>query len=119
MIQNITIEQVVATLVFILLAINTTASLLEKFKNPIEKKLAKTLEPLQEELTNIRNELKSETLSRCKYDLISIMTKIENGYKPLIEEKRLLYEIKELYNANGGDSYVDDMFDNLKKEGKL
>ena len=28
-------------------------------------------------------------------------------------------DIKKKYNDLGGDSYVDDMFDNLKKEGKL
>ena len=35
------------------------------------------------------------------------------------EERRILIEEKETYNHLGGNSYVDDMFDRLKKEGKL
>ena len=37
----------------------------------------------------------------------------------IIKIKEELYETKEKYNSLGGDSYVDDMFDGLKKEGKI
>ena len=37
----------------------------------------------------------------------------------ILEQRRIIYEEKETYNKLGGDSYVDDMFDRLKKEGKL
>ena len=31
----------------------------------------------------------------------------------------ILHESKKKYNGLGGDSYVDEMFDNLVKEGKI
>lgn len=74
---------------------------------------------LKEELNDIKNSITNETLSRCKVDLINAMSKIQNGYEPTEEERRILIEEKQQYNALGGDSYVDDMFDRLKKENKL
>lgn len=47
------------------------------------------------------------------------MSRIQNGQTITEEERRILIEEKEQYNKLGGDSYVDDMFDRLKKEGRL
>lgn len=74
---------------------------------------------IESKLTKIQLALKEEKLDRCKTDLIVIMSRIQNGYTPTNEEIRILYETKEKYNKLGGDSYVDDMFEKLKKEGKI
>ena len=70
-------------------------------------------------LNDIRIALKNESLSRCKVDLINALGKIKNGYKPTEEERRVIYEEKEASNKLGGNSYVNDMFERLQKEGKL
>ena len=88
-------------------------------KDNIEEKLDNIKKEFQENLLALKNDINTETLGRCKSDLVSIMSKIKNGYTPTDEEKRIILETKELYNNKGGDSYVDDMFDTLKKEGKL
>ena len=88
-------------------------------KDNIEKKLDSIRKEFKTELHSLKQSVNDETLARCKYDLISIMSKVQNGYVQTIEEKRILIETKEIYNKRGGDSYVDDMFDTLKKEGKL
>lgn len=74
---------------------------------------------IESKLTKIQLALEEEKLDRCKTDLIVIMSRIYNGYTPTNEEVRILYETKEKYNKLGGDSYVDDMFEKLKKEGKI
>lgn len=93
-----------------------------KFKS-VEKNIKKELDTMEANLKadnlKTRNQLKEETLNRCKVDLINVMSRIQNNYKPTEEERRILIEEKEQYNKLGGDSYVDDMFDRLKKEGKL
>ena len=84
--------------------------------------LLKDLEGIEgekEELENIRKSMNNETLSRCKNDLIVLMSRIKGGYTPTTEEKMVLHETKALYNSLGGDSYVDDMFNSLRKEGKI
>lgn len=85
----------------------------------IQNKQANKKDSIDAKLTDIKKALENEKLDRCKSDLIVIMSRIQNGYKPTTEEIMVLYETKKKYNELGGDSYVDDMFDKLKKEGKL
>lgn len=89
----------------------------------IEENIKKNLKQVESNLkadnSKIRTQLKEETLSRCKVDLINTMSRIQNGYDPTEEERRILIEEKETYNHLGGNSYVDDMFDRLKKAGRL
>lgn len=87
--------------------------------NSIKEEINNEIKSLQESIEILKKNVDIETLGRCKSDLISLMSKIAKGYTPTIEEKRILIESKELYNSKGGDSYVDDMFDTLKKEGKI
>lgn len=74
---------------------------------------------IDQKLGDIKKALSEEKLDRCKSDLVVIMSRIRNGYKPTTEEVMILHETKKKYNELGGDSYVDDMFDKLKKEGRI
>ena len=51
-----------------------------------------------------------------KDQLVSMLSRIENGYTPTIEEKHILHEQKAMYNELGGDSYVDEFWDRLIKK---
>lgn len=70
-------------------------------------------------LEDIKKDIGKETLDRCKVDLINAMSEIHKGTKLTEEQRRIIYEEKETYNKLGGNSYVDDMFERLQKEGKL
>lgn len=76
-------------------------------------------EELKKDISNLKKDADEEVLNRCKSDLVTLMSRIRNGYKPTEEEKYFLYETKTIYNSKGGDSYVDSMFDGLKKEGLI
>ena len=94
----------------------------KEFKSEIEalkNEINTEIKSLHSSIETLKKNVDIETLGRCKSYLISLMSKIAKGYTPTIEEKRILIESKELYNSKGGDSYVDDMFDTLKKEGKI
>lgn len=94
---------------------NNIASL----KDDIKKSIKATETTIKADITKVRNSLNEETLDRCKVDVINSMSRVQNGYSLTEEERRILIEEKEKYNKLGGDSYVDDMFERLKKEGKL
>lgn len=98
---------------------NVIAVVVSNKKEKTQEMLDDVKDSITKELDKIKISMKEETLTRCKVDLINAMSKIQNGYKPTEEEKRILIEEKEQYNKLGGDSYVDDMFDRLKKEGNL
>lgn len=88
-------------------------------KKEIKDSIQKTETNIKADIMKVRNSLSEETLNRCKVDLINVMSRVQNGSKITEEERRILIEEKEQYNKLGGDSYVDDMFERLKKEGKL
>lgn len=103
-------ETIIVTVISTIGVIITTA---------IQGHNAKKKDDIKEELQGIRKDMKKETLSRCKNNLIVLMSRIKSGYVPTTEEKMILHETKALYNSLGGDSYVDDIFDSLRKEGKI
>ena len=88
-------------------------------KDEITKSIHTTEGNIKADILKVRKSLSEETLNRCKVDLINVMSRIQNGATLTEEERRILIEEKEQYNKLGGDSYVDDMFERLKKEGKL
>ncbi len=88
-------------------------------KDRIETKLNSISVNFDNKLGELSNNLKQEKLDRAKADLVGLMSRIRNGYVPTTEERMILFEVKKKYNDLGGDSYVDDMFDTLKKEGKI
>lgn len=92
---------------------------IEKVKGEIQESIKETEKSIKADITKVKKSLDDETLSRCKVDLINVMSRVQNGYKLTEEERRILIEEKEQYNKLGGNSYVNDMFDRLKKEGKL
>lgn len=92
---------------------------LKGIKKDIQDSIKNTEKSIKADLMKVRNSLSEETLNRCKVDLINVMSRVQNGYNLTEEERRILIEEKEQYNHLGGDSYVDDMFERLKKEGKL
>ena len=110
--ENITLGQISAVITFVVAFISGLSILYSKLKIAIKS-------TLKEELEDLKKNLNEESLSRCKSDLVVIMSKIANGYVPTKEEVIVLYETKGKYNQLGGDSYIDDMFEKLKKEGKL
>lgn len=69
---------------------------------------------------NLRQKLDYITMNQLKRFLIVEMTKVKNGsYIPTENQKRMLSEAKDEYNQAGGDSYVDDMYDDLRKNNLL
>lgn len=85
----------------------------------IQKKNTNKKDKIETLLGAIKVDIQKETLCRCKADLINAMSEIHKGASLTEEQRRIIYEEKETYNKLGGNSYVDEMFDRLKKEGKL
>lgn len=88
-------------------------------KDNMESKLNAIQIDFKKEIKSLNIALKQEKLDRAKADLVGLLSRIQNGYIPTTEEKMMLYETKEKYNKLGGNTYVDEMFEKLKKEGKL
>ena len=92
----------------------------EDLLKTVDDKIDKLKTQSTNEDKRLNAKLDAMDMDNCKRFLIVEMTKIQDGaYKPNEEQKRMLYETKERYNNDGGDSYVDSMFEGLQAKGLL
>ena len=92
----------------------------EDLLKTVDDKMDKLKTQSIEEDKRLNKKLDIMDMDNCKRFLIIEMTKIQDGmYTPNEEQKRMLYETKERYNNDGGDSYVDSMFEGLQAKGLL
>lgn len=82
----------------------------------MDKKLDVMKERSKQADEEIKSSMMEHHLRYYKDQLVSTLSRIENGYKPTTEEKHILHEQKAKYNELGGDSYVDEMWDKLIKK---
>lgn len=68
----------------------------------------------------ISDQIQEVRMTVCKRFLVTELNKIkEENYIPSEEQKRVLKDTKDEYNGAGGDSYVDDMYDDLRDKGLI
>lgn len=68
----------------------------------------------------ISDQIQEVRMTVCKRFLVTELSKIqEENYIPSEEQKRVLKDTKDEYNVSGGDSYVDDMYDDLRDKGLI
>ena len=68
----------------------------------------------------ISDQIQEVRMTVCKRFLVTELSKIqEEDYIPSEEQKRVLKDTKDEYNAAGGESYVDDMYDDLRDKGLI
>lgn len=86
----------------------------------VDSKIDKLRKESKEDDKRLNEKLDNIDMDNCKRFLIVEMTKIKDGmYIPNEEQKRMLHETKSRYNHDGGNSYVDSMFENLQQKGLL
>lgn len=86
----------------------------------IDKKIDTLRNESKKDDIKLNNKIDSINMNTTKRFLITEMTKIkENTYVPTDNQKRVIHETKDEYNKAGGDSYVDDMFQDLVNQGLL
>ena len=85
----------------------------------IDSKLDKMKQDSDKADKELRFFMEEHHLRYYKDQLVSMLSRIENGYVPTVEEKHILHEQKAKYNELGGDSYVDEMWDKLIKKDLL
>lgn len=89
-----------------------TDDLMEKIDAKIDKMKAESDKKDKE----LRDSIEEHHLRYFKDQLVTTLSRIENGYVPTVEEKHILHEQKAKYNELGGDSYVDEFWDRLIKK---
>lgn len=91
----------------------------EDLMKTIDSKIDKMKEDSEKSDREIRSSMEEHHLRYYKDQLVSMLSRIENGYIPTVEEKHILHEQKAAYNDLGGDSYVDEFWDRLIKKNLI
>lgn len=92
----------------------------EELLKTVDEKIDKLKTQSTEEDKRLNDKLDAIDMNSCKRFLIVEMTKIKDGtYIPNEEQKHMLHETKTRYNNNGGNSYVNSMFEGLQDKGLL
>lgn len=105
--ENITFGQVAVALGFLVSLIGS----IEFISVRLKKQVDKTLEPINKKIDKLE-------LNSIKTDLVNFMSYAENG--TITPEQNLnAHELYDNYCRMGGNSYIHDKWEKLKKEGKL
>ena len=107
MIKNITLGEVLALIVFV----STFIGGFKTIKDTIVKTINKTLKPINDKIDELE-------LSSIRTDLVNFMAQAEKGYVSH-EQITNAYELFDRYHKLGGNSYIHDKWDRLKKEGRI
>ncbi len=116
--ESITLGQIAKSLAFIVALIGSVVYLKKETIKGLSKVISSQLEPIKVEIRKLKEETSKNNLSSIKTDLINLM---ELADKKTIstEQKIRSYELYDYYCQHGGNSYVHDKWEKLKKEGKL
>ena len=116
--ENLTLGELAKVLTFLIGLIGS----IKYIKNGTVKSLSKIidnrLEPIRQEIKDLRENTTKNNLSSIKTDLINLM---ELADKKAIstEQKIRAHELYDYYCQHGGNSYVHDKWERLIKENKL
>lgn len=116
--ENITLGEIAKSLAFIVALIGSVLYLKKGTVKGLTKVINEELEPIKKEIKEVKEETAKNNLSSIKTDLINFM---ELADKKTIstEQKIRSYELYDYYSQHGGNSYVHDKWERLKKEGKI
>lgn len=116
--ENITLGQIAKSLAFIVALIGSVVYLKKGTIKGLSKVIDSQLEPIKTEIKELKEETSKNNLSSIKTDLINLM-ELADKMTISAEQKIRSYELYDYYCQHGGNSYVHDKWEKLKKEGKL
>lgn len=116
--ENLTLGEIVKALTFIVTLLGSIIYLKKATISGITTVIDEKLEPIKKEVYDLKKETSKNNLQSIKTDLINLMELADKGtISP--EQKLRAYELYDYYCTHGGNSYVHDKWEKLKKEGKI
>lgn len=117
--ESITIGQiclVLAAIVAFVKGIEYLYSLLKKGATNWFKSL---LQPINDSINSLSKKIDNVDINSCKNYLVRFLADVEQGNEIDEIERERFYEVYNHYISLGGNSYVKDKVEKLKKSGKL
>ena len=116
---NWTVEQIATTIALLVAIITGVTYLTKQIKQWIEKLLDSKFKALDTRMNSIEAKVDKIDMETCKNFLVRFLADVENGTLILDAEKQRFWEEYEHYISAGGNSYVKEWVDKLRKKGYL
>lgn len=128
--QAVTLGELAAAITLVVGIISGVTVIISKLLKPadkwLQKGLEKGLEPINERfdkaavrLENVEKDMENLRLSVCKNYIVRFLADVEQGEQTDEVERARFWENYDLYQEMGGNSYIKDKVDKLKKDGVL
>ena len=117
--EQLTIGQISMVIAFIVALWKGLDFIADKGRNSIKKQLAEALKPTNEKIDKLDKKLDDVDSNSTKNFLVSCIDDIKNreNHDPIVMER--FWEQYEHYINLGGNSYIKNEVEKLKKEGKI
>ena len=117
--EGITIGQIAIVIAFIVALIKGIEYLYTLASKGATKWVNACLKPINDSINNLSNKIDVVDMNSCKNYLVRFLSDVEQGNEIDEIEKERFYEEYKHYTDLGGNSYIKDKVEKLKKEEKL
>lgn len=117
--QNITLGEIGTFLGFLVALIGSVLTILKYAKNGLKIALKDEFKPIKDELATLDKKITLNTLNQDKNFLTKCFDDLEKGVVLSETTKERIFECMKDYKGNGGNSYIEHRFDNIKKQGLI
>lgn len=116
---NWTVEQIATTIALLVALVTGVTYLTKQIKEWIEKLLDSKFKALDDRIGSLESKIDKVDMETCKNFLVRFLADVENGAVIFDAEKQRFWEEYEHYISSGGNSYIKEWVDKLKKKGYL
>lgn len=116
--ENITLGQIASVVAFLGAFIGGVIVLFKYIKTCLKGVFKEEFTDIKKEISSLRKDFNNHTIEALKRDLVNLMCNAEQE-RITEEQKKLAHELYDVYVSAGGNSYVHDKWEKLKKEGKI
>lgn len=117
--EHITVGQLTTGVTILATFIGSAIAIYKYLCSFLGKQIEESLKPLNNKVDNIANNMNDMDLNRCKDFLVRFISDLEQGQAVSDIELERFHETYAHYQKIGGNSYVHDKVEKLKKQGKL
>lgn len=117
--EQITLGQIAVAIGFIVALISGCKYILSDMKKILDKAFEPTNKKIDTLETNLKKEISKSDLNATKNYLVACLNDIEHGQKLEGVAKERFFEQLQHYQTLGGNGYIENEVDRLKKEGKV
>lgn len=119
MVENITLGVISASILFLAALIGGIKYLKSVLKDSLTELFKDQFEAINTKLDGMDEKIDRVDMQSCKNFLVRFLADVERGDLTHLSEIQRFWEEYEHYLNEGGNSYIKEWVEKLKKEGKL